>query len=172
MDILIAIGLALAPLPVSLEHGVHETQSRNFDLPVLVDDEYRKMCACIRLWFSEDRGKSWKQYQEISATGTRFSFKAPRDGHYWFILQTVTTNGQAEPPNVHKAIISQKVYVNQAKRLITRQQPEARLPLPLIPKIEELTTVRQLRRESEETRTVVNQLRKRMSELENSRNQK
>ena len=115
------IGLAYFFSPIIVEQDVHETNLRKFHLPVKVSEDYRDKIAFLRLWVSEDRGKTWKLHQEIPPPpgGTRFSFDAPADGLYWFALQVEYKDGKLEPPKLD-AEPNQRVYVNADRRPVLR----------------------------------------------------
>ncbi len=121
--------------PVVLEQSVHEINSRRFQMPVHMDANARKACAGIRLWVSEDRGKSWKLNEEIDADGTLFKFTAARDGHYWFALQVVQKAGNFSPPKIDSHTVDQKVYVNADRRTVIHQRIAAKPAWPPPPNL-------------------------------------
>jgi RNA polymerase sigma factor (sigma-70 family) len=51
----------------------------------------------LRLLVSTDEGKTWTEECTIAATEKAFTFCAPRDGLYWFLVQTVWADGRTEP---------------------------------------------------------------------------
>lgn len=71
-------------------------KSRSFRIPVTVP-EPRANVREIWLQVSDDKGYSWKDYQHTTPRKPEFSFKAPRDGEYWFAVQTVNLQGAVYP---------------------------------------------------------------------------
>ena len=166
----LAIGFACCFSRVEvLEPEVIESQVRDFLLPVMVKNaEAREKFKCLCCWVSEDKGKSWKRHAEIPSTGTEFRFVANRDGLYWFTLQIVLKDGKAEPAEVDKVPPGLKVYVNSERRTLILPHVVGRPALPPPPIVEQ-PSVYGLQREVQELRLIVEQLRKRIEELEKDR---
>lgn len=68
----------------------------NFNLPFTVNPA-AGMPSEVHLYVSTDRGASWRFYDRAVPTAGGFAFRAPRDGEYWFALQTVEADGRAAP---------------------------------------------------------------------------
>lgn len=49
----------------------------------------------VKLYYSADRGATWRQYDSVGPTDrrTEFFFEAPKPGEYWLALQTSLNNG-------------------------------------------------------------------------------
>ena len=61
-------------------------------------EEIRRMGAtAIRLFVSQDRGRSWTQAQSVATSARHFNFQAPADGEYWFGVKTVDRQGKLQP---------------------------------------------------------------------------
>lgn len=68
-----------------------------FYLPVKVDDRVRSTLKEIRLYVKDDPNKGWLLQDKVAPTQTYFTFRAPRDGEYWFTVVTVDKMGKAVP---------------------------------------------------------------------------
>lgn len=51
----------------------------------------------VQLHVSEDLGRSWRMADQAAATAQHFSFRAQRDGEYWFFVRTLDQQGQLQP---------------------------------------------------------------------------
>src|SRR5260370_279399 len=114
---LLFIGLALAGDPIELPKDVFEVQARAFDIPIQVNPNRRDTIERIRLFVSVDRGKTWKHAQDCQPTDEQVSFTAPKDGLYWFAVQTVLKDNKKEPAEKDLAA-SLKVYVNAERKAL------------------------------------------------------
>jgi RNA polymerase sigma factor (sigma-70 family) len=91
---------------------VFYVSSRSLKIPVRVDPESRDQIAGISLLVSEDNGETWEQIDIQPATAKHFDFKAPRDGTYWFIVQTLDRQGRLAPENLNRVMPSLGVCVD------------------------------------------------------------
>jgi hypothetical protein len=92
-------------------------------VPLGLTAEKRKNVDRFHLWVSEDQGKSWNRRDEIKSTGDGFPIVAPKDGHYWLVLQTASKDGRLLPPKVDGTIaVGLKIYVNAAGRRVIRKK--------------------------------------------------
>ena len=108
--------------PIAPEHDVLVTRVGTFHLPLGLPEEETAKYVGYRNWVSTDRGTTWKLHSAINDPGKGFDFVAPKDGCYWFVLQTVSKDGTITPPkveNVKRADL--KVYVNVANRIAIRE---------------------------------------------------
>ena len=71
----------------------------------------------IDLHVSSDHGQTWAPYAQSPPDQTRFVFKAPRDGEYWFMLRTKFTSGKYLPTGRPAAEI--KVVVDTVPPTLT-----------------------------------------------------
>ena len=67
-----------------------------FNLPFTVNPS-AGVPSEIQLYVSTDRGASWRFYERAAPAAGSFPFRAPRDGEYWFALQTVEPDGRSAP---------------------------------------------------------------------------
>jgi hypothetical protein len=106
----------------SLPKDVVEVQTRRIVIPVQVDPDRQQDIDRLRLFVSEDRGKTWLPLAECRPSEKQFSLAAPGDGLYWFAVQVLLKNGAPEPPKVTDLQPGQKVYVNTGGRDIKRDK--------------------------------------------------
>jgi hypothetical protein len=108
--------------PFAPEHDVLVTRVGKFRLPLGLPEEETAKYVSYRNWVSIDRGTTWKLHSAINDPGKGFDFVAPKDGCYWFVLQTVSEDGIITPPKVENAKHADlKVYVNVANRIVIRE---------------------------------------------------
>ncbi len=53
--------------------------------------------AEIRLYVSTNQGAKWDLAQTVAPTATNFTYRAPADGEYWFLIRSVDHKGQVQP---------------------------------------------------------------------------
>lgn len=93
----------------------------SFVIPVIPDPSDRRTSA-ILLHVSEDYGKSYQYVATASPTQRGVPFKAPRDGWYWFAVQTQDSTGQLNPATMTAAQAALKVCVDtQAPTVLLKQ---------------------------------------------------
>jgi PDZ domain len=115
VSVLALIGLAIAG-DSSLPPDVVEIQYRTIGIPFYVEPGKQNDIECLRLFVSQDRGKTWQRQAECKPNEKHFHFVAPDDGLYWFAMQIVGKNGAPEPAKVSDLLPIQKVYVNADHR--------------------------------------------------------
>jgi hypothetical protein len=116
--------LALAPpaAPAQSSDGIHYTNQPGFRIPFHVDEGEQRIQAVL-LHLSEDGGKTYSNVQSVTPGDREFRFTAPRDGSYYFVVQTRDTAGQYYPTNQNLA--SQpplKVVVDTQKPVVKLRQ--------------------------------------------------
>jgi hypothetical protein len=146
------LGLALAADPIELPKDVAEIQTRDFAMPLRFNANVLAKIEKVRLFVSEDRGKTWKHEKDYKRTDERVTYTAERDGQYWFALQVEFTDGTSDPAKVEALTPAMKVYVNTARKVLKGQK-----------------SYEELLREVEELRATVEQLQKKVKELEADR---
>jgi hypothetical protein len=107
--------------PLEVESDVNEIQFRNFNIPIHIDPARQKMIDKVRLFVSEDSGKSWKHFRDYPPRETTARYSTSRDGLYWFAVQVVDRDGNKDPQdeNLEAAM---KVYVNSQRVVIKRKE--------------------------------------------------
>ena len=96
-------------------------RTRSFFIPVTVAPEHRSVIREMILFVSDDAGASYRNAGRTTPTDPRFSFRAPRDGEYWFAIKTVDTRGKEYPAGSGQAEPSLKVIVDATKPTIMLQ---------------------------------------------------
>lgn len=129
---------AAAPYPLDPGDRPYEITTRSFAMPLRVDPSRRDEIDHVRIFVSEDEGRTWVPLARCSVGDRAVMFHSPRDGVYWFAVQTVLKGGGREPRFIAKLTASQKVCVN------TRPRPPR--------------TVRELEQELDELRERVRRL--------------
>jgi hypothetical protein len=149
------LGLGFVPEPIELSRDVVVVEARQFDFPVEINPEFKGKIKCVRLFASEDKGKTWKHKKDCKPTDKHISFTAPRDGLYYFALQVVFKDGTGKPEDVADLTPGMKVYVNRERKPV--KDPKS---------------YEELEREVAELRKTVKQLQKRVKALEGDRKPK
>ena len=115
-------GLLLASLlltgPADLDRkpdGVIYTAKRAFRVPLDLTDAERRQISAIRLFISEDLGRTWIRHSDGQPDMKVVTFKAERDGAYWFTIALVDRNGQQVPPDVRGVEPGLKIVVDSTK---------------------------------------------------------
>jgi hypothetical protein len=96
-----------ADVPKPLYH-----KSRSFRIPFNVDPTDRPRLREVELWISEDKGFNWKEWSHTGPDAQFFTFRAPKDGEYWFAVRTVNLKGQEFPPKDRPVEPSMRVIVD------------------------------------------------------------
>lgn len=89
-------------------------KSRAFRIPVTIPEEVRGLVREVRLWVSDDYGARWKEFGQAPPDRPEFPFRAPRDGEYWFAIQTVDVQGKVYPSDERPVEPSLRVVVDTA----------------------------------------------------------
>jgi hypothetical protein len=116
VSMLALMGLAISS-DLSLPKDVIEVQNRRFVIPLQVDPRRQKEIECVRLFVSEDQGKTWQCHVECKLC-EKIIFEARSDGQYWFAIQSVAKDGRLAPAKVadFQPDWIRKVYVNCYRR--------------------------------------------------------
>lgn len=92
-----------APLVPDLPPKSFMTKN-TFYLPVKVDDRVRANLKEVRLYLKDDPTKPWLLQDKVAPTQTYFTFRAPRDGEYWFTVVTIDKMGKATPSDLRNEV--------------------------------------------------------------------
>lgn len=91
--------------------GVIFFQLREFNIP-FKNDPGNANVTLVRLYVSADQGKRWQLSASSAPDGKHFRFSAPKDGYYWFAVQTVYKDNKTFPATVEDLRPSLKVIVD------------------------------------------------------------
>jgi hypothetical protein len=131
------VGLALT-LPAAHAQEPDDTfysSRRTFVIPFTTDPNDKRIKQVI-LHVSEDQGRTYAEAARANAPGPaardadkQFRYTAPRDGRYWFVVQTQDFDGTLRPPNLNTVQPGVKVCVDtdppQATLSAVQPPPEA-----------------------------------------------
>lgn len=102
-----------AQAPAGATPGKIYTRKCEFELPVKFDANQRGRLSEVQLYVKQGAADIWKVNQKgPAATQSKFRFKAPSDGEYWFNLVTVDVAGKMNPADVGKEAPSLMVVVD------------------------------------------------------------
>jgi hypothetical protein len=109
----------------------------------------------VRMFVSEDRGKTWQHQKDYKSTDEFVAFTASRDDHYWFALQVLSKDGSREPAELRDLAPAMKVYVNTRRNAL-----------------KPIKSYAELQHEVDELRRTIAELQMRIKELESERKPK
>jgi hypothetical protein len=87
------------------------TKSLAFDLPILMEEITRQGLREVRL-FVKTPGGNWVHRDTVPPSATKFNYRAPQDGEYWFSLVTVDKSGRPTPVDVNMEAPGLRVVVD------------------------------------------------------------
>jgi hypothetical protein len=148
-------GLGLFTQQVELPKDVHVLPKKTFQVPIHIEADKRENLELVKIYVSEDRGKTWKLQKEGKSTAKKLMITVLDDGLYWFALQTMTKDGQFEPADPDDFEPSLKVFVNTTGRDLKVQKSYG-----------------DLLRETEELQRKLEQLQKKIDEIESNQKKK
>jgi hypothetical protein len=127
------VGACVAGLAVVLpgansqppNNGVIYSRLASFRIPFETDAGERRLRE-VQLYLSDDQGQTWRQAGAAAPEQRGFSFRAERDGAYWFAVRTVDLEGRINPPSVQAIRPQLKVYVDTQPPVVTLHQGPAR----------------------------------------------
>ncbi|MBX6316700.1 MAG: hypothetical protein IRY99_27865, partial [Isosphaeraceae bacterium] len=87
-------------------------KNHSFRIPITIEPAIRPRLREVRLYVSTDQGTTWDVAGRTTPEQPFFTFKAQRDGEYWFAVRTVDIQGQIYPRDDQPAEPSLKVSVD------------------------------------------------------------
>ncbi len=99
--------------------GVSYVRKQRFPIPFNITPGDEQRVREVRLSVSEDQGRSWRFYRSVLPQDKYFDFSCQRDGMYWFIVQTLHTDGTLLPPHLDNVPAGLKVVVDTQPPQIT-----------------------------------------------------
>jgi len=85
-------------------------KQRVFSIPFQVNQADAETTSEVRLFVSVDGGRNWQFAQRAAPDARRFTFRAPRDGQYFFAIRSVDRRGNLQPPGALAAEL--RVFVD------------------------------------------------------------
>ena len=123
-----------ADVPPAPEHsGIarYYLNKHMIQLPIQMDEKFRPILKEIRLYCKDQPSAPWTLRDTATATQTSFTFKAPHDGEYLFMMVTVDREGRCAPADVAKEEPSMTVVVDtqppQSEVVLLGTVPEGQL---------------------------------------------
>jgi hypothetical protein len=147
--VLLAAVLVLQPAATRAEE-VHTVVPGPIGIPVQIDKDHRKDIQELRLYVSQDQGRTWKSAGKLKPDQPAFSYNAEQEGEHWFFVQSVMTDGRKYPEGTHSVPPALKVRVQAGAKGETSKA----------------ATVEAWKKELEELRARVKELEERLKKVE------
>jgi hypothetical protein len=90
----------------------------SFKIPIHVDPARRAAIRELRLFYSTDEGRTWKQTAVATPDQEAFPFSASTDGVYWFTVCAIDQQGNQDPADIYRIPPSQKILVDTIKPVV------------------------------------------------------
>ncbi len=120
--LILSVAVFLPPAP--LEPGTDEIPNDMVVMPVRLDPAQAGSIVKVRLFVSEDRGKTWEHSDDFDPADREVKFFAPHDGLYWFAVQVELFGGRREPADPLFFTPDAKVYVNTSRKVFPPAESE------------------------------------------------
>jgi hypothetical protein len=88
------------------------TNRRAFRIPFNINPADRARYKQVQLVASSDGGGHWEKIDATTPDRPSFTFKAPRDGEFWFAVRTLDTKNRLSPPDDAEIEPNMKVVVD------------------------------------------------------------
>lgn len=98
------------PVPVRPDPGALVTRSPLAWFSIHLTAERAKEVKRVRLYVSEDRGRTWEHFQDYLPGLREIRFVPFHGGQYWFAVQLVLKDGKTDPPDLRGLAVIQKFY--------------------------------------------------------------
>jgi hypothetical protein len=92
--------------------SLHYTNKRSFRIPFDIDKDGRAKIKEVQLWSTEDSGNHWKPVSRTTPDRPSFTFRAARDGEFWFAVRIFGVDGQFYPSIDEDIVPGMKVLVD------------------------------------------------------------
>jgi hypothetical protein len=116
---LVSFGLALAlstvarsAPPGSTKPPTVYSKQRAFSIPFNIDPADRPRYKQVQLWVSSDAGGHWEKIDTTTPDRPKFTFRATRDGDFWFAVRTLDTKNRLFPADDGNVEPNMKVIVD------------------------------------------------------------
>ncbi len=113
LGLALALGTVARAAPPSPQKAptIHHKQ-RAFRIPFNIDPADRPRYKQVQLWVSSDGGARWEKVDTTTPDRPAFTFRAPRDGEYWFAVRTLDTKNRLFPADDVDVEPNMKVVVD------------------------------------------------------------
>ena len=116
--VVMVAALVTAYDPVA-EIPLHKTPGPVLRMPCKVNEP--ATIERVQLFVSDNRGKTWTLYEEITPDKTEFTFQAREPGEYWFTARLKKRDGTLDPADPANLVVMQRVAVETGTG--TRPEP-------------------------------------------------
>src|SRR5688500_4602973 len=84
-----AAGQRAASIPLAEQVPLFPTRQPAFDIPFQIDEPIPGQEPVeVQLHVSDDQGATWNIASKVNPDAGRFSYRASRDGEFWFLVRT------------------------------------------------------------------------------------
>jgi hypothetical protein len=111
-----------AQTPARTEIAQYHLNKRTIQLPIQLDEQFRPILQEIRLYSKNKLSAPWTLQDKAPPSQATFTFRAPADGEYWFMMVTVDREGRCAPSDIAREEPAIAVVVDT-------QPPQAELTL-------------------------------------------
>jgi hypothetical protein len=95
------------------------SKQRSFRIPFNIDPADRPRYKQVQLWVSSDNGEHWEKVDTTTPDRPSFTFKAPRDGEFWFAVRTLDVKNRLIPADDADVEPNMKVLVDTVPPKLT-----------------------------------------------------
>jgi hypothetical protein len=88
-------------------------------IPFNIDPADRPRYKQVQLWVSSDNGEHWEKVDTTTPDRPSFTFKAPRDGEFWFAVRTLDVKNRLIPADDADVEPNMKVLVDTVPPKLT-----------------------------------------------------
>lgn len=89
--------------------------SLGFKIPFDIEPSDKAYLKSIELYVSDDKGSSWRLSSATNPSSKAFTFRAARDGEYWFAVRTLDMDGRYNPSDDKPILPDWRVVVDTKK---------------------------------------------------------
>ena len=89
--------------------------SHGFKIPFDIEPADKAILKSIELYVSDDKGGSWRLSSSTNPSSKAFTFRAARDGEYWFAVRTLDVDGRYNPSDDKPILPDWRVVVDTKK---------------------------------------------------------
>jgi hypothetical protein len=98
--------------PTHSETALYYLNRQTIQLPIQLDEQFRPILQEIRLYYKDKRSAPWTLCDKATPAQASFTFKAPRDGEYWFTMVTVDREGRCAPSDISREPPAMSIVVD------------------------------------------------------------
>ena len=88
---------------------------RGFQIPIRIQADKKADVKELVLWVSRNEGGTWEIQNRARPDAKSFDFMSQADGMFYFSVAVIDQAGRMDPPDVYKAPVGQKIYIDTTK---------------------------------------------------------